>query len=114
VRTELERAASYVIAVRNPDTAVICRARFGTRRKVSEKTPAKVCGPEIRATRPRRTFLDYEGAELIFVGASEDPERELGIEFKSGRETPQTADILKVLQIPREVAREALLEGEWA
>jgi hypothetical protein len=40
--------------------------------------------------------------------------RELGIEFKSGRETPQTADILKVLQIPREVARESLLEGEWA
>lgn len=36
----------------------------------------------------------------MFIGASEDPERELGIEFKPDRETLHTADVFKDLKLP--------------
>ena len=59
-------------------------------------------------------FLNYEGAELMFIGASEKPEQELGIVFKPDHETLRSADVFKDLKLPREIAREPLLEGEWA
>ena len=59
-------------------------------------------------------FLNYEGAELMFIGASEKPEQELGIVFKPDHETLHSADVFKDLKLPREIAREPLLEGEWA
>ena len=49
----------------------------------------------------------------MLIGADEDPERELGIEFKPDRETEHTADVLRDLKLPREIVREPLFEGKW-
>ena len=58
-------------------------------------------------------FLDYEGAELVFIGAAEDPEAELGVAFEPDREDEHTADVFRDLELPREIARTPLFEGQW-
>jgi hypothetical protein len=59
-------------------------------------------------------LLDYPGAEFVIVGARLDPERELGIEFPIEKETPETADVFRKLQIDRRRHPiEPLLKGEW-
>jgi len=54
-----------------------------------------------------------EGAELIPIGATENAEEELGIEFKPNDEGEHTADVLTDLKLPREIAREPRFEGRW-
>jgi hypothetical protein len=110
----IKRKASYVIAVKNPQ---------------SGDPPAAGLDPDHEARFPKKLqeafggrrfspidppdFLDYEGAELILIGATQDVERELGIEFKADAETEHTADVFRVLTLPREVAREPLFRGQW-
>jgi hypothetical protein len=57
-------------------------------------------------------FLNYEGAEIILIGARENAEEELGIEFRPDEETECTADVLEDLKLPREIVREPLFEGQ--
>ena len=59
-------------------------------------------------------ILWFSGLAYDFIGASEKPEQELGIVFKPDHETLHSADVFKDLKLPREIAREPLLEGEWA
>jgi hypothetical protein len=47
-------------------------------------------------------FLNYEGAEVILIGASEIAEQELGIDFRPDEETECTADVLEDLRLPRQ------------
>jgi hypothetical protein len=58
-------------------------------------------------------LLDYEGAELILIGARKDAEEDLGIEFRPENENEYRADVLKDLRLPREIVRESLFEGGW-
>jgi hypothetical protein len=111
----IEREASYVIAVRNPESPRPPDAGLDPDwdAEFPKKLKEKFAGRKFAPVDPP-DFLNYEGAELMLIGASEDPERELGVEFKPDRETEQTADVFKVLKLPREVARESLFEGEWA
>jgi hypothetical protein len=92
----VEREASYIVAVKNPDAptppGVGLRddrradfpprllERFGGRRYAPVDTPE---------------LLDYEGAELILVGASEDVSRELGVHLDADDERAQSGDILE-------------------
>jgi hypothetical protein len=47
------------------------------------------------------------------IGAAENAEEELGIEFKPDDENEHTANVLRDLKLPREIAREPLFEGQW-
>ena len=58
-------------------------------------------------------FLNYEGAEIILIGARENTEEERGIEFRPDEETECTADVLGDLKLPREFVHEPLFKGEW-
>jgi hypothetical protein len=49
----------------------------------------------------------------MLIGASENPERELGITFKPDPEDKHRADIFRILKLPRELVREPLFEGKW-
>jgi hypothetical protein len=111
----IEREASYVIAVRNPETPRPPGTGLDPERDAEfpKKLKEKFGGRRFAPVDPP-DFLNYEGAELVFIGASEDPERELGVEFKPDRETEHSADVFKDLKLPREIAREPLFEGEWA
>jgi hypothetical protein len=50
------------------------------------------------ALRPRRLLLDYEGAEVVIIGAAADAEAELGIELDAETERIQDADLLRQLR----------------
>jgi hypothetical protein len=110
----IRREASYVIAVRNPDSPRPAGTGLDPDRDVRfpNELSEKFKGRRFIPIDPPR-FLDYEGAELMLIGAAENPEEELGLEFKSDRETLHTADVLRDLKLPREVVREPLFEGEW-
>jgi hypothetical protein len=60
-------------------------------------------------------FLNYEGAELLFIGAAEDVSEGLGIELEAEEESESTAEIFKDLRLEKsQHPIEPLLEGEWA
>jgi hypothetical protein len=111
----IEREASYIIAVRNPETPRSPNAGLAPERaaKFPRQLREKFAGRRFLPVDPPE-FLNHAGTELIFIGASEDPERELGVEFKPDREIEHTADVFRDLTLPREIAREPLFENEWA
>jgi hypothetical protein len=110
----IKREASYVIAVKNPETPSPSNARLGTHEEARfpKSVQDKFGGRRFLPVDPP-DFLDYDGAELELIGASENPEKELGIEFKPDRENEHRADIFKILKLPRELVRELLFEGKW-
>ena len=59
-------------------------------------------------------LLDYEGAQVIFIGAREDPEKAYQIDLQPEHETERSADIFKQLRLARSRHPvEPLLRGEW-
>jgi hypothetical protein len=111
---EIQDAASYIVAVKNPDVSVPgfpsreqgprypgrLRDKFGDRRWIAVEDPQ---------------LLDYEGAQIVLLGArTGDVERELGIEIDEKAETALTAEIFQKLRLPREEARlKPLIRGEF-
>jgi hypothetical protein len=83
-----------------------------TRRRVSPKSLQDKFGGRRFLPVDPPDFLDCDVAELELIGASENPEKELGIEFKPDRENEDRADIFKILKLPRELVRELLFEGQ--
>jgi hypothetical protein len=110
----IKREASYIIAVRNPDTPRPAGAGLPPERdaRFPTRLAEKFRGRKFIPIDPP-VFLDYEGAELMLIGAAEDSEKELGVEFRPDREDLHTADVLRDLKLPREIAPELLLKGEW-
>ena len=110
----IKREASYVIAVKNPETASPANAGLDPHEEARfpKSLQDKFGGRRFIPVDPP-DFLDYDGAELMLIGASENPEKELGIEFKPDREDEHRADIFKILKLPRELLREPLFEGKW-
>eukprot|EP00898_Chlorokybus_atmophyticus_P006545 jgi/Chlat1/6892/Chrsp52S06576 len=64
-------------------------------------------------------FLNYEGCELVFIGASHDVSSELGMELKPDDEDPEhreSLDLIQTLQLledDRGLPMQPLMEGEW-
>ena len=111
----IEREASYVVAVRNPEAPAPPGAgltpreraefprefldRFGGRRFIPLDPPS---------------LLDYEGAEIVLIGAAEDAKAELGIDLDAERERLEDADIFQDLRLrARELPTEPLEQGKW-
>jgi hypothetical protein len=110
----IEREASYVIAVRNPDAPAPpetglpprrrpeypghLRARFGDRRFIPADPPE---------------LLDHEGAEVVIIGAATDTGAELGIELDAEAERIEDADLFRRLRLARdELPREPFERGD--
>ena len=59
-------------------------------------------------------LLDYEGAEIIFIGARRDPEKAYHIDLQPEDESEDSAEIFKQLRFARSRHPAApLLKGEW-
>jgi hypothetical protein len=59
-------------------------------------------------------LLDYEGAQVIFIGARQDPEQAYDIDLQPEKESEGSADIFKQLRFARSRhPAEPLLRGEW-
>jgi hypothetical protein len=110
----IKREASYVIAVKNPQTGGPPAAGLDPDREARfpKKLQEAFAGRRFSPVDPPE-FLDYEGAELLLIGATQDAERELGIEFKADAENEHSADVFRVLKLPREVVHERLFQGKW-
>jgi hypothetical protein len=108
----IRREASYIVAVKNPETPAPAGLGAGPEAKFPKPLQEKFQGRRFLPVDPP-DFLNYEGAQLILIGAREDPKTELGVEFKPDREDEHTADVLKDLKLPRDVVREPLFEGKW-
>jgi hypothetical protein len=60
-------------------------------------------------------FLNYEGAELLLVGAASDVAEELSVQLEAQRETAATAEIFNDLRLEKSRQTiEPLLRGDWA
>jgi hypothetical protein len=111
----IEREASYIVAVRNPDVDTPRGVGLPPERR------ADFPGSLMERFRGRRfaplnppSFLDYEGAEIVLIGASDAASRELGIDFDAEAERIEDADILTELQLrPGDVPLERLERGRW-
>jgi hypothetical protein len=107
---------SYILAVKNPEAPSPpgagldeaqraryppeLRERFGGRRFASADPPE---------------LLDYPGAEIVLVGASQDVSAELGVRLERDRETEATADIFRDLGVEKSLhPLTPLFEGKWA
>ncbi|MDX1656890.1 MAG: hypothetical protein R3310_16895, partial [Candidatus Competibacteraceae bacterium] len=59
-------------------------------------------------------LLDHEGAELLLIGAAEQPDRELGIELDAQEEDLHSAEIINDLRMVKSRHPvEPLLKGQW-
>jgi hypothetical protein len=61
-------------------------------------------------------LLDYPGCEFILISASDDIDEDLGVSIPKERESLDSSDLVKTLQLDKELekVRKPLLEGEWA
>ena len=81
-----------------PNLPVHVRNRFGSRRF------AQLDAPE---------WLDHEGVELMIIGASREPARELGLELDPQAEEVHDADLFRDLRIrPEDLPLEPLRSGK--
>jgi hypothetical protein len=106
--------ASFVISVRNPEKGA---PRSVGRGREDQPDYPKGLQEEFRNRRfasgdPR--LLDYEGAEILLVGARSDPEKAYEVDLGAEDEDEGSAEIFKELRFAksRHPAR-PLLSGEW-
>ncbi len=110
----IEPEASYVVTVRNPEAPSVPRAGLPRRDRPSypHELQEQFAGRRFAPLDP--AFLDHEGAELILIGAHEEPEDELDVDLEPERETAETADIFRDLHLSRESHPvRPLFEGAW-
>jgi hypothetical protein len=110
----IEREASYVIAVRNPDAPAQPGTGLPPRRRPQypERLHARVAGRRFSPVDPPE-LLDYEGTEIIIIGAAADAEAELGVELVTETERIDDADLFRTLRLAREdLPVEPLERGE--
>jgi hypothetical protein len=112
----IEREASFISAVRNPEapappgTGLPRRERADFPNRLRElfrgRRFASLSPPD---------FLNYEGAEIVLIGAAEDAGQELGIDFDTRRERLEASDLVRDLRlrIGEDVPAEPL-KGRWA
>ncbi|HEX9443297.1 MAG TPA: hypothetical protein VGA73_04215 [Candidatus Binatia bacterium] len=108
--------ASYIVSVKNPDApAPPGLGLDGARRPKYPKKLAGLFGGRRFIDLDPPDFLDYEGTEILLIGASRDVAAELGVRLEAERETLATAEIFNDLKMERSLHPLApLFEGRWA
>lgn len=117
VQKELNIApeASFVISIKNPDKPSPPSAGLGRRQQARFPKPLaeKFENRRFIEVEPP-DFLDYEGAEIMMIGAKEDAERELDIELDAQDEDINSAETFSDLRLRKsQHPIEPLFEGRW-
>jgi hypothetical protein len=106
---------SYIIAIKNPEQPAPPATGLPERDRVE-------LPPRLQARFDGRRFspvdqpelLDYEGAEIVLIGAGEDVSEELGVALNPQHETLETAEIFIDLRLERgQHPLQPLFEGKW-
>ena len=111
----IPQEASLAISIANPEK------RGGPRTaQLGEEQQARYPKSLQKEFRDRRfatedpRLLDYEGAQVLFIGARRDPEQAYDIDLQPESETEGSAGIFKQLRLARSRHPvEPLLRGEW-
>lgn len=111
----IEEEASYVLSVKNPEKPAPRGAGLGEEREADYPKRLRERFEDRRFIPvDPPDFLDYEGAEVLLVGATGDLPEELGVELDPERETEDTAEIFEDLQMAKSRHPvEPLFGGEW-
>jgi hypothetical protein len=112
---EIEPEASYIISIKNPDAPSPPGVGLRGERKVDfpRRLQEQFRGRRFADADPPE-LLDYEGAEVLLIGAEEDVSEDLGIQLNPERETAETAQIFTKLKLEKgEHPTEPLTKGEW-
>jgi hypothetical protein len=107
--------ASYIVAVENPEAPSPEGVGLDeTRRARLPKALAeRFRGRRFIPVSPP-DFLDYEGVEIVLVGARGNVAEELGIDLEPAHETAATAEIFRELKLEKSVhPLRPLFEGKW-
>jgi hypothetical protein len=111
----LEEEGSYILSVKNPEQPSPRGVGLDESRRASfpKTLQTRFRGRRFIAVDPPN-FLNYEGAEVLLVGASEDIAGELGLQLQPQAETAATAEIFNDLRLERSRhAMKPLFEGQW-
>jgi hypothetical protein len=111
----IEEEASYVISVKNPVKPSPRRA--GLRGGQKADYPGRlmeVFNDRRFADADPPELLDYEGAELMLIGAREDPSKEQGVSLPTEKETQSSADVFRDLKLSKKQHPvKPLFQGKW-
>lgn len=111
----IREQGNYIISVKNPDKGQPANAGLSKDQKADFPKKLKELFEDKRFVPidPPK-FLNYDFAELMFIGVDKDVKKELGIDLNPEEESENKADIFKDLKIDKkEHPAEPLFEGEW-
>lgn len=112
----IEKEASYILSIKNPDKPSPSSTGLHEEQKAQfpKKLQERFRGRRFIAADPP-DFLNYEGAELLLIGSTDDISEELDITLDTEKETEDTAEVFSDLHLRRsEHPVEPLFKGEWA
>src|SRR5919108_2971011 len=117
VQEELHLAAegSYIVSVKNPQQPSPPGVGLGEERQATfpKTLQERFRGCRFMPVDPSR-FLNYEGAEVLLIGADEDVAGELDMQLHPQEETAATAEIFKDLRLdPSRHPVKPLFVGVW-
>jgi hypothetical protein len=110
----IAKKASYIVAAKNPEAPSPANAGLPSdeRPALPKRLIQKFGGRRFAEVDPE--FLDREGTELVLIGATDEPERELGISLRKREEREAQAAIFSDLKQERDQhPLEPLFQGEW-
>jgi hypothetical protein len=110
----LPEEASLVVSVRNPEKPAPPSAQLGEKDRADypDELQETFRGRKFATEEPR--LLDEEGAEILFVGARENPAEAYAIDFEPAEEDERSAEIFKELRFAKSRHPvEPLFGGEW-
>jgi hypothetical protein len=111
----LEEEGSYILSIKNPEQPSPRGVGLDEPRRASfpKTLQARFRGRRFIAVDPAN-FLNYEGAEVLLAGVSEDISGELGLQLHPQVETAAMAEIFNDLRLERSrQAMKPLFEGQW-
>jgi hypothetical protein len=112
---DIERDASYIISVKNPERGSPLYAGLSEERQAHypQNLREQFRGRKFADVDPPE-FLNHEGTEFVLVAAAEDVKEELGFEMQTDDENASKAGIFNDLRADREAhPTKPLFEGEW-
>jgi hypothetical protein len=107
---------SYILSVKNPEVPALRGMGITEERQAAfpKRLQQRFRGRRFVEADPP-DLLNYEGTELLLMGAASDVSEELGVQLEPQRETAATAEIFNDLRLEKSRQTiEPLVQGEWA
>jgi hypothetical protein len=111
----LDAEASYIVSVKNPEQPSPPGVGLGEERQVSfpKTLQGRFRGRRFMPVDPP-SFLNYEGVEVLLIGASDEVSEELDVQLHPEEETAATAEIFTDLHLQKSRhPMKPLFEGIW-